>query len=356
MTEGTDVASLLRALSTDELVEAVRAAAAERPAVREALQVCWLDSSFMTPLKEATCIPQQFLLTPLAEGACRSTSEQSPVPSFGSREREAPSFRALLRGAPGGWRQADPAAKIVECWSLIFLIIFNVIMFTTIAIAYWMSIGTGVVTDKSFYISSAIDTGWPHRIGDLGISVAFVAYLFVMGTRYIAVNALLEPLPESLARRVHRLSKLALTVEFISSFGGLGVGAFNQSFCYAVHMCFAFTTFGGAVASLFLQTFIDELLGKHAELELPRIQKRWRCVRWCACIVGLVGLIGMFAFGSHGHVEQSAMCELFMAAACFGYYLTWLGSRGTGYIVGFDVFAYSRPAGASIFRLQSMSH
>lgn len=355
MPESPDVASLLLALSTDDLVEAVRAAAAERPAIREALQVHWLEQSFMTPLKETTCNPQNFLLTPLAEGACRSTSEQSPAPSFGSRERSPTSFRALLQGAPGGWRQTDPAAKIVECWSLIFLMIFNVIMFTTIAVAYWMSIGTGAVTDTNFYISSSIDTGWPHRIGDLGISVAFVAYLFVMGIRYIAVNALLEPLPESLARRVSRLSKLALTVEFISSFGGLGVGAFNQSFCYAVHMSFAFTTFGGAVASLFLQTYIDELLGKHSEIGLPRIQMRWRCVRWSMCIIGLVGLIGMFAFGSHGKVEESCMCELFMAAACFGYYLTWLGSRGTGYIVGFDVFAYSRPTGASIFRLQSMS-
>jgi len=243
--------------------------------------------------------------------------------------------------------------RVQEGWALFLLLIFNVLMLSTVAIAFDLSIGTGRISYHDFYISSSIDTGLAHRIGGLGISAAFIAFLFIMFTRYVAVKALLSSFPASVVQRISHLSKFALVIEWFAALGALGVGAFNESFNYSIHMSFAFVCFGCAVASIFIQSYIDEVIAAHTASGLPRVALRWRVCRWSQCVLAVLGLFGMFSTGSLGFKEYSSLAELVMAFALFSYYLTWLASGGTGYIVGFEIFAFNRPEGASAWCLQS---
>ena len=81
--------------------------------------------------------------------------------------------------------------------------------------------------------------------------------------------------------------------------------------------------------------------------------RRWRIFRWILAAMSVLGLCGMFGCASVGSIANSSFCELVMALALFSYYFTWLGSAGTGYVVGFNVYAYDRPERASAARLQS---
>jgi len=232
-----------------------------------------------------------------------------------------------------------PVWEVPAYWSKVFLFVFNVIMLTTVGIAYYMSIGSRRVSREDFYISSSIDTGWSHRIGAYGISIAFISFIFVMITRYVGIKAIVvEPFEPLIARRVHRLNKSALCFGLLGSFGALGVGAFNYSFNYGVHYFFAYGTFGSAITQIWIQSWIDDLISQHSSFGQPTVKKRWRICRRLQCLVGLLGLAGMFFFGFNGFVEFSCMCELVMAFAIFSYYTSWVCSAGTGYTVGVDLY------------------
>jgi len=244
---------------------------------------------------------------------------------------------SVLPGPAPIFGQQQPAAHIPECWAIAILVLFNGVMLVTVAVSYTMSIGSGSVSRSHFYISNSIDTGWPHRIGALGISIAFIAYLFAMFVRYLAVKkSLMDPLSSSVARGILWLNRVALIASFFAAFGALGVGAFNQSFNYAVHMTFAFDTFASAAVSIVLHSCIDELICFYSVPGHPAPHIRWRICRFILCISTFTGLIGMFKSGSTGDIEASCIYELIMASALFSYYATW--ASGKGYIVGVKVF------------------
>lgn len=331
-----DLIGELRALDDGNLLRVMRPLLANRPALREAL------------LTESASSQNQKLHL-----------YQDSSPSGSSRPERSPSLRAVLRGGePGGWQHDEPSARISEFWSLFSLAVFNIVLFTTVGIAYWMSIGSGKVSSRDYIISQSIDTGFPHRIGGLGISVAFIAYLYMMCTRYIAVKALAQQLSKEGKRaRIIAFSKVALVFECLACIFGLGVAQFNLSFNYLLHNILAFSMFGCAVVSLYIQTLVDELLYNAipSDSSMIRPSRRWIVVRWCVCFVGTGGAAGMAYYAYLGYSQWTGFYELCMSIALFGYYLTWLGSAGTGYIVGFDLYTYSRPPGASVRRLQSLS-
>eukprot|EP00928_Gymnodinium_smaydae_P033612 TRINITY_DN24022_c0_g2_i1.p1 TRINITY_DN24022_c0_g2~~TRINITY_DN24022_c0_g2_i1.p1 ORF type:complete len:380 (-),score=63.20 TRINITY_DN24022_c0_g2_i1:124-1215(-) len=328
-----DFARQLRELPDAALAAAVAAATAGRPAVRATLLATWRDDVAGPAVDTA----------PSSE----SSAEQG--------QWWPTSARALLRGSPGGFLQHRPAARINEYWSLGFMLIFNVLLLITVSLSYSMSMRTERVNADDFYISSSIDVGWAHRIGALGLSVAFFCYTFIMVMRYVAVSALIESFSPAAAKRISWLSKFALAVEVIAALGAVGVGAFNASFNFSVHLFFAGSVFLGATISMLLQSFIDEIVCRHTSHGSPKIGLGWRLYRWCACALAVVGLVGVYVAGYHHLTRDASIFELTLAFALVTYYSSWLGSGGTGYIVGFEVFAYTRPLDASVRRLQVFS-
>jgi hypothetical protein len=323
----------LRALTSDELVQVIKSITHERSFVKE-------------------CLIRQWHASPTMQTSPSLPSSASSSLSLERLKEGTP--RALLRGNMlGGFQQDKPAARFLECWSVILLVLFNVLMLTTVAVSYDLSIGTKTVSWNEFYISSAIDTGLAHRIGGYGLSIGFVAFLLVMFTRYVAVKAQLVALSAARAQRITWFSKFALVLEIFAFLGGLGVANFNQSYNYGVHMTFAFATFFCAVASLFVQSIVDELICRTKREGVPSMSRKWRVFRWILAMLAVSGLCGMFGYGGNGQIAKSSFCELVMATTLFSYYLTWLGSSGTGYVVGFHVFAFDRPECASSTHLQS---
>jgi hypothetical protein len=326
MTGNKDVRQQLGELSSEELASVLQDVISKRPDLSTILLNSCKDT---LSSHEATSIAAG---TPSLSECLHqaSTIDLLDLPGVGLRQ--------LLS------RREEGVLRIPKHWSFIFLGVFNVILIITVAASYYMSIGAGIVTPTNFYISQSIDTGWSHRIGALGITIAFISFLFVMYTRYIAVLDLLPTVASpSIAKWIRRLNRVALIAEMFAAFGAIGVGSFNISFNYGVHMAFAFDTFATAVFSIFVQSWIDTLLCKFQCPGSPVLTRRWRACRHVQCVVALLGLIGMFAAGSWGYIAYSSLSELVMSFALFSYYSSWLMSSGTGYIVGVELHVLRDP-------------
>lgn len=333
----TDVQRSLQALGSDEIVSILCRLIQQRPE---------LSAAVLSHLQQTVPSPSSQDAPDYAGSPLRGLAQLSPP-------------AAALLSAGGASVLPDPesvfglqrsVAHMSERWAIAFLFLFNGVMLVTVAVSYTMSIGSGSVSRSHFFISNSIDTGWPHRIGALGISIAFIAYLFAMFVRFLAVKrSLMDPLSSSVARSILWLNRGALIASFCAAFGALGVGAFNQSFNYAVHMTFAADTFGAAAVSILLHSCIDELICFYSVPGHPTPAIRWRICRAILCISSFTGLVGMFYSGANGYVEASCIYELIMATALFSYYATWV--FGQGYIVGVKVFLEEK----SMRSLQSFS-
>lgn len=328
----SDAESFLQALSADELLQSLSRVLETRPDVRESLLLALQTPGSGSLGRDAVTVPVRAVTpagatTPLVVRQATLRDDNSPVTSFPVGRTSS-----VVGSIPH-----RPVARLRECWSMVFLTLFMGIMLVTVAISYIMSIGAGTVTWQYFFISNSIDSGWPHRIGDLGISVAFVCYLLAMFTRFLAVKkSLMDPLSARVTRGILWLNRLALVSEIWSSLGAMGVGAFNQSFNYAIHIMFAFMTFFCATLSITLHSCIDELLCYYSVPGHPLPAWPWRLVRFVFVLASFTGLIGMFYAGKGGYIEASCTYEVVMAGALFCYYATW--AFGKGYIVGVEIY------------------
>lgn len=318
MVATADVETSLLELSSDDLRGLLLTVMSKRLDVKEALLCSWLSHAFTDQTKES------------------SVQRGPPLPDDGKRQRVVTSLSSSKLG--------QPLACISQSWSTAFMLFFNAILLVTVVSSYLLAAGTGRVSSGDFYISSAFDTGLAHRVGAFGISVACITYMFAMFTRYLAIRkSLIDPFSESVTRRISRLNIVALVSEICSSVGGLGAAAFEHSFLLTVHYSFAFVTFAGAIISIILHSYIDELICYHAVAGHPAPGRRWCLFRLVQCIVSFAGLGGMFISISlvegadHDlHILISCTSELIMAVSLFSYYATWM--TGKGYNIGIEVF------------------
>jgi len=193
-------------------------------------------------------------------------------------------------------------------------------MAIALASSYVLSIRSHRVNRDDFFISSSIDVGWAHRWGAFGMSVGFTMFFLAMLTRFFAVAAACKALPVHVSLLLWRYNTVALISAVCGCLGAMGVAAFNVGFNRVVHFSFAFTLFGGSLASCFAHSRIDAVLLRNA-VGPSRVLVYLRHV---LCFGGVLGLFGMVSCLLAGGSTEAALSEFIMCACVFTYFLTWL--------------------------------
>eukprot|EP00929_Paragymnodinium_shiwhaense_P113673 TRINITY_DN81967_c0_g1_i1.p1 TRINITY_DN81967_c0_g1~~TRINITY_DN81967_c0_g1_i1.p1 ORF type:complete len:541 (-),score=59.36 TRINITY_DN81967_c0_g1_i1:14-1636(-) len=114
-------------------------------------------------------------------------------------------------------------------------VLFLVTPWTTFSICYPMSYKLGRFK-VDYLLSSAIDVGGPHRIGNFAIVVWAYQHVLVAAWRHAVILACLPRMPSLMEPSIPRRSRRALIMVCVGAFGYFGCATFETSFNRVFHV------------------------------------------------------------------------------------------------------------------------
>jgi len=200
---------------------------------------------------------------------------------------------------------------------------------------YPLALRAGRLSINDFFISSAMNSGWAHRIGSLGLGMSSSCIILVALARLLVVHSDVAALSlkEGTVSRISRCNCIGMAGAFLSALGMVGVAAFNVHFCMAIHFSFAFAQIEGLTAFCFAQSYIDSLIWTNLNMKeaIPRrfspiSYYRANAFRKSLCWTALIAEFGGGFTYPLGFNVCAATCELIVFFALMTYFWTWFFS------------------------------